>query len=74
MALTDTQLKALKPKTRPVIVTGRDGLAVGVIPTGGGCWGCRDRLHGKQGKDTLGRYPDLALKAARRKLAELAAL
>ncbi len=74
MALTDTQLKALKPKTKPYIVTDSSGLYVEVIPTGGVCWRYRYRLHGKQEKVSLGRYPDLSLKAARQKRAELAAL
>lgn len=64
MALTDTQLKALKPKTKPYIVTDGDGLYVEVIATGGVCWRYRYRLHGKQEKVSLGRYPDLSLKAA----------
>ena len=74
MALTDTQLKALKPKTKPYIVTDGQGLYVEVIPTGGVCWRYRYRLHGKQEKVSLGRYPDFSLKAARQKRAELAAL
>jgi len=74
MALTDTQLNALKPKAKSYIVTDSNGLYVEVIPTGGVCWRYRYRLHGKQEKVSLGRYPDLSLKAARQKRAELAAL
>ncbi|HRZ07687.1 MAG TPA: tyrosine-type recombinase/integrase [Candidatus Competibacteraceae bacterium] len=74
MAMTDTQLKALKPRAKSYILTDSDGLYVEVIPTGGICWRYRYRLHGKQEKVSLGRYPDLTLKAARQKRAELAAL
>jgi len=74
MALTDTQLKALKPKAKSYIVTDGDGLYIEVIPTGGICWRYRYRLHGKQEKVSLGRYPELSLKAARQKRAELATL
>ncbi len=74
MALTDTQLKALKPRAKSYILTDSDGLYVEVIPTGGICWRYRYRLHGRQEKVSFGRYPDLSLKAARQKRAELAAL
>ena len=74
MALTDTQLKALKPRAKPYIVSDGDGLYVEVLPTGGVCWRYRYRLTGKQEKVSLGQYPDLSLKIARQKRAELAAL
>ncbi len=74
MALTDTQLKALKPKAKSYIVTDGDGLYIEVIPTGSICWRYHYRLHGKQEKVSLGRYSELSLKAARQKRAELATL
>lgn len=74
MALTDTQLKALKPRAKPYIVSDGDGLYVEVLSTGGVCWRYRYRLTGKQEKVSLGQYPDLSLKIARQKRAELAAL
>src|ERR671923_1196235 len=69
--LTDTKLKALKPRDRVYIVTDSRGLYVEVFPTGGIVWRCRYRLNGKQEKVTIGKYPSLTLKAARVKRDEL---
>lgn len=67
MALTDTGLKALKPKAKPYTVTDDRGLYVEVFPSGGVIWRFRYRLNGKQEKLTLGKYPALTLKNARLK-------
>src|SRR5919106_2346267 len=48
MALTDTALKALKPRGKPYTVTDGRGLYVEVFPTGGIVWRDRDRLDGKR--------------------------
>jgi integrase len=69
--LTDTKLKALKPRDRVYIVTDSRGLYVEVFPTGGVIWRCRYRLNGKQEKVTIGKYPSLTLKDARVKRDEL---
>lgn len=58
MALTDTQLKALKPRDKPYTVTDGDGLYIEVLPTGGVCWRYRYRLAGKQEMISLGQYPE----------------
>lgn len=65
MALTDTALKALKPKDKPYIVSDDRGLYVEVFPTGGIVWRFRYRLNGQREKLTLGKYPALTLKNAR---------
>ena len=65
MALTDTGLKALKPKDKPYTLADERGLYVEVFPTGGMVWRFRYRLNGKQEKLTLGKYPALTLKNAR---------
>ena len=67
MALTDTALKALKPKDSPYTVADERGLYVEVFPTGGVAWRYRYRLNGKLEKLTLGKYPALTLKNARKK-------
>ena len=72
MALTDTALKALKPKDKTYTVTDDRGLYVEVFPTGGIVWRFRYRLNGKQEKLTLGKYPALTLKNARAKRDEAA--
>jgi integrase len=72
MALTDTALKALKPKEKVYTVTDDRGLYVEVFPTGGIAWRYRYRLNGKYEKLTLGKYPALSLKNARIKRDEAA--
>ncbi len=67
MALTDTALKALKPKDKPYTVSDDRGLYVEVFPTGGIVWRYRYRIAGKREKLTLGKYPALTLKNARTK-------
>lgn len=65
MALTDTAIKALKPKDKPYIVTDENGLYLEIFPTGGKVWRFRYQLNGKTEKLTLGKYPALSLKSAR---------
>lgn len=65
MPLTDTAIKALKPKPNRYTVSDEKGLALEVFPTGGMLWHYRYRLNGKQERVTLGRYPALSLKLAR---------
>ncbi len=71
MALTDTALKALKPKEKTYIVTDERGLYIEVFPTGGMAWRCRYQLNGNTEKLTLGKYPALTLKNARIKRDEV---
>lgn len=72
MALTDTALKALRPRDKTYTVTDDRGLYVEVFPTGGVVWRYRYRLNGKYEKLTLGKYPALTLKNARLKRDEAA--
>ncbi len=72
MALTDTALKALKPRDKPYTVADDRGLYVEVFPTGGIVWRFRYRVAGKREKLTLGKYPALTLKNARIKRDEAA--
>lgn len=65
MALTDSNLRALRPRDRLYTVSDGRGLYVEVFPTGGVVWRYRYRLNAKQEKLTLGKYPDLTLKNAR---------
>ena len=73
MALTDAQIKGLKPKagTRYSKADG-NGLLLDITPGGVRSWVYRYRLNGKREKLVLGRYPDLTLKAARTKRDEYA--
>jgi integrase len=73
MALTDAQIKGLKPKvgTRYSKADG-NGLLLDITPGGVRSWVYRYRLNGKREKLVLGRYPDLSLKAARAERDKLA--
>jgi integrase len=73
MPLTDAQIKALRPRTTRYLVTDGRGLSLDVLPSGVKSWMYRYRQNRTRGKVTLGRYPDLTLKAARDKRDELAA-
>jgi integrase len=73
MALTDAQIKALKPKPSRYLVSDGRGLSLDVLPSGKMSWLYRYRLNASYEKVTLGRYPDLTLKAARAKRDDLAA-
>src|SRR4051794_22792654 len=77
MALTDTRLRTLKPekgKTECLVADG-NGLYVRVRAARGAfsrTWQFRRRENGKPSITTLGIYPDLSIKEARLKGAELA--
>ncbi len=73
MPLTDAQIKALQPRPARYLITDGRGLSLDVLPSGVKSWMYRYRQDGVYGKLTLGRYPDLTLKAARDKRDELAA-
>jgi len=62
MALTDAQIKGLKPKPgmRYSKADG-NGLLLDITPGGVRSWVYRYRLNGKREKLVLGRYPDLTL-------------
>ena len=74
MPLTDTAIKALKPREGRFTVTDEKGLVLEVFPTGGMLWHYRYRLNGKQERVTLGRYPALSLRLARGQRDERATL
>ncbi len=66
MALTDATLRGIKPPPAKskTYADGR-GLSIEVFATGGMVWRYRYTFDGKAEKLTLGKYPDLTLKAAR---------
>ncbi len=69
--LTDTKLKALKPRAKPYEVADGDGLFAEVLVSGSVVWRYRYRLHGKREKVTIGPYPALSLADARQKHRDL---
>lgn len=65
MALTDTAIKALKPKATLYKVFDGSGLYLEVLPTGTKVWRMKYRYAGKDKRHTLGKYPALTLRDAR---------
>lgn len=65
MPLTETRLRALKPKEKPYKVADDRGLYVEVTPTGGKLWRFRYRVGKLEKKLAIGCYPDISLKSAR---------
>ena len=65
MPLSDTKIRALKPREKKYIEADEKGLAIEVTPTGAKRWVFRFRLHDKRPEMALGLYPDVTLKRAR---------
>jgi integrase len=65
VALTDAGIRALKPRRARYLVSDGRGLCLEVLPSGKLSWLFRYRFRGRPEKVSLGRYPDLNLKAAR---------
>jgi integrase len=74
MGLTDTGIKALKPKLTRYLVTDGRGLCLEVLPSGKLSWLFRYRFGGEPEKVAFGRYPEMSLKVARGERDKLAAL
>ncbi|MEL1263081.1 tyrosine-type recombinase/integrase [Pseudoxanthomonas putridarboris] len=63
--LTDTKLRALKPKEASCRVADSNGLCIEVRPTGAKVWRYRYRYAGKPSIVTIGEYPAMSLMQAR---------
>lgn len=63
--LTDTKLRALKPRPALYRVADAHGLAIEVTPAGGKNWRYRYRFGGKASMLALGSYPAVTLGEAR---------
>jgi len=70
MPLSDIAIRAAKPGPKPVKLSDEKGLFLLVQPSGGKLWRLKYRIAGKEKKLSLGRYPDVALKDARRRCDE----
>lgn len=64
--LTDTRLRALKPRPEVYRVADMGGLCIEIRPTGARCWRFRYRFAGKANMLSLGEYPAMSLQDARR--------
>lgn len=66
MALTDSAIRALKPRERPYKVSDEKGLYLQVTPAGGRLWRLKFRASGGvEKKLSFGSYPEISLKEAR---------
>jgi integrase len=66
MALTDTAIRAAKPRTRDYKLADGGGLYLLVTPAGGKLWRLKFRVDGKEKKLSLGAYPEISLGNARK--------
>lgn len=64
--LTDAKIKALKPQEKRYSTLDSDGLYIEVLPGGGKHWRVRKRHAGGEIKRSLGKYPAVSLREARR--------
>lgn len=71
MPLTDLRVQAVKPMDRPQKIADGSGLYLYVSPTGTKSWRIDFAFAGKRFTQTLGKYPQLTLSAARVKRSEV---
>lgn len=67
MALTDLQVRALRPKSRVYQSPADRGLYFEIHPNGSKLWRYKYRFLGKQKRLALGRFPEAGLAEARRR-------
>ena len=65
MPLTDTAVRAARPRTKARKLFDRGGLYLEVSPAGGKWWRWKYRFGGKEKRLSFGVYPDVSLKLAR---------
>ena len=68
--LTDSQIKALKPRDKSYRITDAKSLRLNVTPSGGKHWQLKYRLDGHERIASLGSYPDVGLAMARDRATE----
>jgi hypothetical protein len=74
MALTDTAIRQAKHGPKPIKLSDERGLFLLLQPSGGKLWRLKYRIAGKEKKLSLGTYPDVPLKDARKRRDEARAL
>lgn len=70
MKLTDSVIRAAKPKSTPYTLSDGRGLVLYVQPTGSRWWRFRYRYNDKQQMLSFGVYPDVSLSEARDRVTE----
>ena len=61
MALTDSEVRAAKPGTKPYRRADGKGLYVEIFPNGSKLWRLKYRIAGKEKRLALGAYPEVSL-------------
>ena len=70
MPLTATAVRHVKPSNRARKMFDGGGLYLEVVPSGGKWWRLKYRFAGKEKRISLGVYPDVSLREARRRRAQ----
>lgn len=70
MKLTDSNIKAAKPKEKPYSLPDGQEFVLYIQPSGAKWWRFRCRFNGKGKMLSLGTYPDVSLANARKKHGE----
>ncbi|EKK3318720.1 integrase arm-type DNA-binding domain-containing protein [Salmonella enterica] len=65
MSLKDTQIRSIKPSSKPFKVSDSRGLYLLVSPGGSRHWYLKYRINGKESRIGLGAYPAVSLSKAR---------
>jgi hypothetical protein len=71
MAISQFAINNAKSKDKPYLLSDGDGLHLRVHPSGGRQWRLRFRFGGKANMLSLGPYPAVSLRQARRKRDEV---
>jgi integrase len=67
MPLTDIAIRTAKPRLKPYKIGDTLGLFLLVQPSGGKLWRLKYRYEGREKKLSLGRYPQVSLRDARKR-------
>ena len=65
MSITDFEAKNAKPRDKDYKIRDRDNLYLAVTKAGGKYWRMDYRFHSKRKTLTIGKYPEISVKAAR---------
>lgn len=68
--LSDSAIKAAKPREKPYKISDGEGLYLEIMPIGSKLWRLKYRHQGKENRLALGAYPEVTLQQARKKRSE----
>ncbi|MFM9916317.1 MAG: Arm DNA-binding domain-containing protein, partial [Rhizobacter sp.] len=70
MPLSDTEIRKAKPAEKRQRLFDGGGMYLEITPAGGKLWRLKYRFEGKEKLLSLGTYPDIGLKEARKRREE----